>query len=184
MAPVRDNSIGALCAGLSLFALTACAALEPPPSLAPPPDLTLRNVHMSQFRHGVLTASVTADEMLYTRDTGHLEGKHGTLFPLTGTMAGGKLTAGLTVGSTRSGAADLSSSVHWTSPGGDRAETAACAVDFVKQVVKGTEPIQLDGTGYTINAQAFESRYGASSEIHLAGGVHLRATDEVEGQPQ
>jgi hypothetical protein len=164
--------------------MASCARLEPPPSLKPPPDLTLRDVHIAQFHGSVLTAAITTVELQYTRDTGNLEGRHGTLLPQTGSLAGGRLTAGLTIGSTRSGAADLSDSVHWDGPGGDRVDTTACAVDFVRQVVKGSEPVAMAGDGYTITGQSFESRYGTSPEVHLTGGVQVHVTEEIEGQPE
>lgn len=181
MVRMRPHCVGALAA--CLLGVTGCAVLEPPAPLAPPPDLTLRNVHVSQFQRGALTARIATAELQYTRDTGHLEGRDGTLRPLTGTLAGGTLLAGLTVGSTRSGSANLSHMVHWTGPGGDQVDTAACTVDFVKQVVRGTEPVTMEGAGYTLGAQGFESRFGVNSEIHLSGGVrvHLSEDNSADG---
>lgn len=148
-----------------------------PTELAVPPDLTLHDVHLSQFKSGVLTTRATAAELQYTRNSGHLEGRTGTLYPAKGNLTGGVLTTGLAVGSTKSGVADLSHGAHWVSAVGDDVTTSACTINLVDQVATGHEHVTVQGTGYQIEAGAFVSHYGRGGDFEFSQGVHVQMAE-------
>jgi hypothetical protein len=130
-------------------------------------------VTLIQFKGSTLTARATAAEVQYTRDTGHLEGRAGSVSPVAGSLAGGVLQAGLAVGSTRSGVAALSEGVHWASASGDLVDTSASKVDLASQVASGEEPVSLRGSGYRIEAGSFQSHYGSEGDFQFGSGVHV-----------
>ncbi len=152
--------------------LCSCAAFAPPPPLAPPPDLTFHEATLEQFKNGKLTHKGTASNLQYVRDTGHITGEDAEMHPISGTMSGGTLTASYASGSTKNGQMELSDGVHWSASSGDQADTTACNVDLQAQVALGHDPISLTGSGYRIDANAFESHFAHSGELQLSGGVH------------
>jgi LPS export ABC transporter protein LptC len=163
--------------------LCSCAAFAPPPPLAPPPDLTFHEVTLEEFKNGRLTHRGTASNLQYVRDNGHITGEDAEMLPLSGTMSGGTLTASFASGSTKTGQMQLSDGVHWTASSGDEADTSSCAVDLPGQVAVGHDPVSLTGSGYRVDANAFESHFAHSGELLLSGGVHTTVleSDVVAG---
>ena len=164
---MRSGRLAVLAAG----SLTACSLLDPPPPLASPPDLTFRHVHLEQYKLGVLSALSTSEGLQYTRDTGHMESQRLVVSPVSGSVAGGTLTAGSGIGSTHTGLATLAQAVRWVSATGEKVETGTCDVDLVNQTTTGHVPVRMFGPGYELTAPSWDARYGTGSILHLHGGA-------------
>jgi lipopolysaccharide export system protein LptC len=126
---------------------------------------TLTGIRLEYFRGGDLAALGRAAEVTYERTTGELTARQvvvqitsrdepGSLRPAVGGM---ELSAPWMVGNLFHKQAEGSRGVLIRTGAGIVAQTEKARIDGEKMRASGTDPIQVEGPGYTLSADSFQS---------------------------
>lgn len=154
--------------------LAGCSLLEPPGERENPPDLTLRDLQLHQYRGGRLVAKAHVRELRYQRDTSRITGETLRYLPQTDGAARGTLLAGRVDGELSRGELRLFDGLTWSTPAGDRFETASCRLDLRANTAVGPDPVTMTGAGYALTAPRFRHAWSGPEQITLEGGVQAR----------
>ncbi|HXN42251.1 MAG TPA: hypothetical protein VN918_10710 [Myxococcaceae bacterium] len=150
---------------LAALAWTGCFPRRAPDEATPPPLATLTGIRLEYFRGSELAALGHAAEIAYERTTGELTARQvvvqitsrdepGSLRPAVGGM---ELSAPWVAGNLFRKQAEGSRGVVIRTGAGIVAHTAKARIDGEKMRAWGTDPIRVDGPGYTVSADSFQS---------------------------
>ncbi|MBX5480994.1 MAG: hypothetical protein IRZ16_03970 [Myxococcaceae bacterium] len=176
--------IGAV-AGVLAVVLAACSAKgrgkdEAEETL--PPQVTLIGVKLHGWQGSDLVAIGRAAMLTYDRSTSNFEANEALVqFPSKKADAARRrevntdleLRAPLATGNLQSRQADGRGGVTVRSASGLRGRTPSAHFDGVALVASGKEPVDIEGPGYSVSANAFTFHF-ATEELDFEGGVHSR----------
>ncbi len=163
---------------LAILAWTGCFPRRAPDEATPPPMATLTGIRLEYFRGGDLAALGRAAEVTYERTTGELTSRQvtvqitsrdepGSLRPAVGGM---ELSASWMVGNLFRKRAEGSRGVVIKTGAGIVAHTERARIDGEKMRASGTDPIRIEGPGYTVTANSFQSSL-TEDAFEFVGGV-------------
>lgn len=151
-------------AALLTSLLALLAACGPRAPVGPPqeeqPEVVLRGVRMRSYQGSTLAMTGQSERTLYQRSTGNVVATHASL-RLRGTGEGNGPPGGMEIRAPRMegnlGAKQLvaSGGVEITTATGIVARTPQAAYDAPAQSARGTEGVQIQGPGYSLQSDTF-----------------------------
>jgi hypothetical protein len=162
--------------------LAGCSA--PPPADSPlPPEVTLHDVRLHNFRESTLSAVGTAKDVSYERATADVHATRVDLdvFRLEAPVADGgvpattHLRAGTTLGNLLTRGVDASEGVTARTPGGLEGRTARAFFDTPDMRATGSTPVRVEGPdGFRLRAEGFALDLRAESYEFTHPLIHTR----------